>query len=93
MSLYTNITQEEEINKVCTAYKNFYKEMLPIPKRSLGKAFANIFMTQIETQILDKEPISCLFGNVTSTTYSLFGTPIEMPSNSSLNKQINTTEQ
>ena len=86
MSLYTNVPHEEGINIVCTAYKTFYNDTPPIPKRLLGKAlrlilqensfqfykrnylqthgttmgtkmalaFANIFMWEIEKQILNK---------------------------------------
>ena len=31
-SFYTNIPQEGGINIVCTAYKTFYSDRLPIPK-------------------------------------------------------------
>ena len=34
-SLYTNIPQEEGINTVCRAYKNFYGDDTPIPTQSL----------------------------------------------------------
>ena len=37
-SLYTNVPHEEGINIVCTAYKTFYNDTPPIPKRLLGKA-------------------------------------------------------
>ena len=37
-NLYTNISQEEGINIVCTEYETFYNETPLIPKRLLGKA-------------------------------------------------------
>ena len=85
-SLYTNIPQEEGINTVCRAYKNFYGDNTPIPTQSLREcrrlilqensfefndknylqihgtamgtkmavAFANIFMSSVETEIISQ---------------------------------------
>ena len=36
-TLYTNIPQQERINRVCKAYQSFYRETTPIPTQSLKR--------------------------------------------------------
>ena len=59
-SFYTNIPQEGGINIVCTAYKTFYSDRLPIPKCLLEKAPRLVLQENSFQFNKHKEPLRAL---------------------------------
>lgn len=60
MDLYTNIPQEGGITIVCTAYKTFYSDRLPIPKCLLEKAPRLVLQENSFQFNKHKEPLRAL---------------------------------